>query len=351
MNANIKDFAEMSDEDILMFDPSKLEDKTSAAGTAEDKNAADVTGGADSEENLSESDTDVAADSTSDGEESTSTDSQTVATTQQADASDQDASGEAAETTGAAEASGEVNYKSELAKVLEPFKADKRIVQVKSVEDARRLMSMGVDYSRKMADMKPYQKILKTLERNDLLDESKINFLIDLQKKNPSAMKKFFRDSEVDPHDLSYEDDTPYTPTNHMIPDQEMAVDAVLDSIRDTPSFTRTAKVITEEWDMASKRVLLDNPEGIRILNDHVASGIFDQIREVIESERTFGRLEGLSDLEAYKKIGDIHVPIIVRLQGTNAEEGAKIIEQSGLKVFSAIVLKDAAQKVKEVLK
>jgi len=54
--------------------------------------------------------------------------------------------------------------------------------------------------------------------------------------------------------------------------------------------------------------------------------------------------------VEAYKKIGDIRVPIIVRLQGTNAEEGAKIIEQSGLKVFSAIVLKDAAQKVKEVL-
>lgn len=55
--------------------------------------------------------------------------------------------------------------------------------------------------------------------------------------------------------------------------------------------------------------------------------------------------------VEAYKKIGDIRVPIIVRLQGTNAEEGAKIIEQSGLKVYSAIVLKDAAQKVKDVLK
>ena len=54
--------------------------------------------------------------------------------------------------------------------------------------------------------------------------------------------------------------------------------------------------------------------------------------------------------VEAYKNIGDIKVPIIVRLQGTNAEEGAKIIEESGLKVFSAIVLKDAAQKVKEVL-
>ena len=54
--------------------------------------------------------------------------------------------------------------------------------------------------------------------------------------------------------------------------------------------------------------------------------------------------------VEAYKNIGEIKVPIIVRLQGTNAEEGAKIIEESGLEVSSAILLKDAAQKVKEVL-
>jgi len=54
--------------------------------------------------------------------------------------------------------------------------------------------------------------------------------------------------------------------------------------------------------------------------------------------------------VEAYKKVGDIKVPIIVRLQGTNAEEGAKIIEESGLEVASAILLKDAAQQVKEAL-
>ena len=54
--------------------------------------------------------------------------------------------------------------------------------------------------------------------------------------------------------------------------------------------------------------------------------------------------------VEAYKNIGDINIPIIVRLQGTNAEEGAKIITDSGLKVTSAILLKDAAERVKEAL-
>ncbi len=55
--------------------------------------------------------------------------------------------------------------------------------------------------------------------------------------------------------------------------------------------------------------------------------------------------------VDAYKSIGEIHVPIIVRLQGTNAVEAKKIIDESGLKVFSAIQLKEAADLVAEVLK
>jgi succinyl-CoA synthetase beta subunit len=55
--------------------------------------------------------------------------------------------------------------------------------------------------------------------------------------------------------------------------------------------------------------------------------------------------------VDAYKSIGEIPVPIIVRLQGTNAEEAKKIIDESGLKVSSAILLKEAADLVAEVLK
>ena len=48
--------------------------------------------------------------------------------------------------------------------------------------------------------------------------------------------------------------------------------------------------------------------------------------------------------------LAEINVPIIVRLQGTNAAEGAKIIDESGLKVQSAIRLEDAAALVAKVL-
>jgi succinyl-CoA synthetase beta subunit len=54
--------------------------------------------------------------------------------------------------------------------------------------------------------------------------------------------------------------------------------------------------------------------------------------------------------IDAYKKIGNIEVPIIVRLQGTNAEEAKKLIEESGLKVQSAILLSEAAALVNKAV-
>jgi succinyl-CoA synthetase beta subunit len=54
--------------------------------------------------------------------------------------------------------------------------------------------------------------------------------------------------------------------------------------------------------------------------------------------------------VDAYKSIGKIEVPVIVRLQGTNAEEAKVLIDNSGLEVHSAITLEEAAGKVKELV-
>ncbi|MBV9987153.1 MAG: ADP-forming succinate--CoA ligase subunit beta [Chitinophagaceae bacterium] len=54
--------------------------------------------------------------------------------------------------------------------------------------------------------------------------------------------------------------------------------------------------------------------------------------------------------IEAFNKLGNINIPIIVRLQGTNAEEAKKLIDESGLKVQSAILLSEAADLVKKAV-
>ncbi|HBS88338.1 MAG: succinate--CoA ligase subunit beta [Bacteroidetes bacterium GWF2_38_335] len=54
--------------------------------------------------------------------------------------------------------------------------------------------------------------------------------------------------------------------------------------------------------------------------------------------------------VEAYHKIGGINIPVIVRLQGTNAKEAKELIDKSGLKVYSAITLQEAADLVTKLV-
>jgi len=281
------------------------EQDTSADDTDTGDNDTDDTGGADAVDD-STADDDQTADSTSDEQDTDSdTDTGTNDQEQAATTSDQDVGTQSDSTDATQESTEDVNYESEFNKVMAPFKAAKREIKPKSIDDARRLMQMGVDYSRKMEAMKPYQRVLKTLEKNGLLDIEKVNFLIDLDKKNPDAVKKFLKDSEIDPMDLSLEDDTNYTPTDHTVGDAEVALDNVLDQIRDTETFDRTIDEITNQWDTASKQVLMDNPGIIGVINDQIAAGIYDQIMDVVTNEKSFGRLQGLSDLEAYRTVGD----------------------------------------------
>lgn len=84
-------------------------------------------------------------------------------------------------------------------------------------------------------------------------------------------------------------------------------------------------------------RIILKDP--------HVKAILVNIFGGIVRCDRV---AQGIVD--AYKSIGTIPVPIIVRLQGTNAEEGKRIIDQSGLKVRGAILLKEAAAEVKEAL-
>lgn len=86
---------------------------------------------------------------------------------------------------------------------------------------------------------------------------------------------------------------------------------------------------------------------GFRIINEdqNVKAILINIFGGIVRCDRVANGI-----VEAYKNIPDFNTPVIVRLQGTNAEEGKKIIDESGLKVFSAIHLEEAASLVKQVV-
>lgn len=92
-----------------------------------------------------------------------------------------------------------------------------------------------------------------------------------------------------------------------------------------------------------SKRV--ESAFRIILEDDNVEAILVNIFGGIVRCDRV---AQGIVD--AYKNIGSITVPIIVRLQGTNAVEAKKIIDNSGLKVISAISLQSAADGVKAVL-
>ena len=198
----------------------------------------------------------------------------------------------------------EVDYKSFYDALTSPFKANGKEMKVDSIEDARQLMQMGANYNKKMAALKPHLKIVKTLEKSGI-NESELNYLLDLKNKNPEAIKKLLKDSDIDPLDIDISSDLNYTPKSHGISDKELELDNILSEIQDTDSFNKTIDVIGNKWDEKSKQVLVDQPQVIKVINDHVSNGIYDKIMSVVERERVLGRLSGLSDIEAYKQVGD----------------------------------------------
>ena len=209
------------------------------------------------------------------------------------------------DATSATDTQAEIDYKAAYEKLTKPFKANGREVHIKDVDDAIQLMQMGANYTKKMAALKPNLKLMKLLESNGLMDEEKISFLIDLQAKNPAAISRLVKESGVDPMDLDEDKAKEYTPTVRRVNDQELELDQVLEEIQDSPMYQKTVQVVAHEWDVQSKQVIAQSPQLLKVINQHMESGVFDIIKTELDSERMFGRLNGVSDLEAYRQIGD----------------------------------------------
>lgn len=294
-NADNSNYLDMSDEDFLNQEEPTLVQDDSTTTTTDVENEEEDTPNVAVEEEVDEDDS---------KEEQVP-----EATDKDVPAADKDKVAATAKTkvASAEEDTKAVDYKAMYEKLTAPFKANGRDMQVGNVDEAIHLMQMGANYNKKMAGLKPSLKILKMLENEGLLDESKLTYLIDLDKKNPQAVQKFIQESGVDPLTIDPEQKIEYTPSSqYAVGDQQIELDEVLSNIKDTPSYARTIHAVTNQMDEPSKRLLLSQPRSIALINEHMSNGIYDRIMAQVEKDRVFGHLAGLSDIEAYQKVGDV---------------------------------------------
>ena len=302
----------MSDEEFEKLDPSEYpadEERTEELDETSDNSGDDHQ--TDSSEG-SETAADGAADPSTEDE---SEDETPDADEEEPSESAEESTGEVAEKPATETAESEqkkpdetdttVDYEAEYKKLLAPFKANGKEMSVANVGEALQLMQMGANYNKKMAALKPALKTLKMLENHELLDEGKLSYLIDLHKGDKGAIQKLLKDSGIDPLDMDSDTESDYKPKTYTVDEREMLLDEVLERIQDTPTYNQTINVVSNKWDRASKQMIADQPSILETINGHMASGIYSRVNAEVEKERAFGRLIGLSDLEAYRVTGD----------------------------------------------
>lgn len=289
-----REFARLQDEDQAQDSDGEITEAVDEAVEV-DEATSEIEDGSDEESEIVDEDED---ESEALAEDESKDEASEEVENQVEDIDSEEASDEDVETTE------EIDYKAIYEEVFAPFKANGKQMQVDNVEDVRQLMQMGANYSKKMQALQPNLKILKMLENNGLLDQSKLEFLIDLDKKNPDAIKKLVGDSGIDPLDIDTTD-VKYKPNTYGVSDREVELDGILEEIRDTESFNATIDVVGNKWDEKSKQIIVNEPSIIKTINQHMESGIYQIVSEAVERERVLGRLNGLSDLEAYKQVGD----------------------------------------------
>ena len=187
---------------------------------------------------------------------------------------------------------------------LAPLKANGKELKLNSIEELRNLASMGANYSLKMQKIKPHLKLLKTLDKYDLLDEDKINHLIALTKGDKSAISKLLKESDIDPEYLDITDSEDYKAKNYVIPENELALDEVLDEIKTSEYYPTTMDILGNQWDEASRKIVASNPQAVKTIHSQVENGMFSKIWEEVERQRILGNLGSMSDVEAYNAVG-----------------------------------------------
>ena len=201
-------------------------------------------------------------------------------------------------------------------KIMTPFKANGKTIELKSPEEAIQLMQMGANYTRKLQDIQPHRKMILMLQNNDLLDEGKLSYLIDLDKKNPEAIKRLIKESGLDPLEIDTDKTDAYQPGNHSVTDAEANFRSTMgELVSSDPKGKETVEEIYGNWDDTSKEALWKNPEIMPLIHEQRQTGVYDLIKAEVDRRITLGSIKANTPfLEAYKTIGDEMV----------AEEAAK---------------------------
>lgn len=199
----------------------------------------------------------------------------------------------------------DIDYKAEYEKLMQPLTANGKKIDLRDPSELVKLAQQGANYTQKMQQLAPHRKALLMLQNNGI-DESQLDYLISLSKKDPVAIQKLVKESGLNPLDIDVEVEPAFKGGSHVVTDEAAHFQEMLDNMVSTPEGVATLQVINTTWDQASKDALYTDPGIASTILEQKSNGVYDVITAEVERYRMLGEIPaGTSFLQAYKQVGD----------------------------------------------
>ena len=318
--------AELSDQDIVGMDDEAFEEAQALSDDAVE-NPVEETIVEEPQEEVEQPSGSDEVEEVSDGEETEpEVEDEEVVETEDDNLADNEPEGEIEEEESPDTADEEVdfNYKTSYEEIMKPLKVSGKDVQIKSMDDLRSLANMGIDYSRKMRDMKPLRSVGETLAKAGILvdgvvDEAALTRLIDINSGNKDAIAQLLKEQDIDPLDMETEDIN-YVPETSMVSEGTIAIQDIEAELNNRGSLDNVIDAVGR-LDDRSKQFFNETPAHLLTLQEDIASGAFEEIMGTVEYEKSLNRLGNLSDMEAYVQIAQAKNPAKQQTQAPEPQQ------------------------------
>lgn len=193
--------------------------------------------------------------------------------------------------------------------LFKPFKANGKEVQVRNMDEAKRLMQMGAGYTATMMKLKPQMALVKTLTNNGISADD-INYFVELKSGNPDAIKKLVRDAKIDPLDIETDEtgqaaDAKYRPKDYSASETQVNFELAIEAVKSYPGGQELLESVRDEWDGQSRDTVYNDPSILDVLAEQKQNGLYAQIVTQIDHERMLGNLkDNVPFIQAYQAVG-----------------------------------------------
>ena len=199
----------------------------------------------------------------------------------------------------------DVDTKSFYEQVTAKFKANGVELSISEPTEVVKLMQMGLNYTKKMQELAEPRRLHKMLVNGGIADEGSLAYLIDLHNKKPEAIAKLVKDSGIDLYGVADEAVAQYSPESRAPQASTIVLDDVLLELSDDPHYERVVTLVGEQWDEASRGMIVENPTILKTLAQHMHTGVFDQIDSIMKVEVAKGNFVGIPKYDAFVQIGN----------------------------------------------